>query len=214
MLLTRCPFPSDPFKIIYGRDDFPIFTEEYPNGIPPIIVQYFPDAKAFSCVLEGDTQGVDIVSRGSEMPLRMSNRAFPHPDGGYDFVITTDKKTGMPFTPTPTPDYKKEILQTALIQALWAFENAEIIETEPLIKCTKKVTKLPGKQARTSTVRLVTRRYEMRPPSTPAGPPRYITCERWGVRGHWRTYRSGRRVWIAPYEKGRGSKRKDTVYVT
>lgn len=34
-----------------------------------------------------------------------------------------------------------------------------------------------------------------------------MTCPCWGVIGHWRTYRSGKQVWIAPYRKGR--KRND-----
>ena len=32
---------------------------------------------------------------------------------------------------------------------------------------------------------------------------RTITCPCWGVAGHWRTYKSGRRVWINPYRKGK-----------
>lgn len=30
-----------------------------------------------------------------------------------------------------------------------------------------------------------------------------ITCESWGVMGHWREYKSGKRVWIKPYRKGK-----------
>ena len=30
-----------------------------------------------------------------------------------------------------------------------------------------------------------------------------ITCENWGVAGHWRHYKSGKTVWIKPYRKGR-----------
>ena len=40
-----------------------------------------------------------------------------------------------------------------------------------------------------------------------AGPHKHMTCPCWGVIGHWRTYRSGKQVWIAPYRKGR--KRND-----
>ncbi len=32
---------------------------------------------------------------------------------------------------------------------------------------------------------------------------RVIACPCWGVIGHWRTYKSGRKVWINPYRKGR-----------
>ena len=30
-----------------------------------------------------------------------------------------------------------------------------------------------------------------------------ITCECWGVAGHWRTYKSGKKVFIAAYRKGK-----------
>ena len=32
---------------------------------------------------------------------------------------------------------------------------------------------------------------------------RKMNCPSWGVIGHWRNYKSGRRVWIHPYRKGR-----------
>lgn len=32
---------------------------------------------------------------------------------------------------------------------------------------------------------------------------RKIECPCWGVMGHWRKYKSGKEVWIAPYRKGR-----------
>ena len=32
---------------------------------------------------------------------------------------------------------------------------------------------------------------------------RIITCPCWGVAGHWRTYKTGKRVWISPYRKGK-----------
>jgi len=32
---------------------------------------------------------------------------------------------------------------------------------------------------------------------------RVIACPCWGVIGHWRTYKSGKKVWINPYRKGR-----------
>ena len=32
---------------------------------------------------------------------------------------------------------------------------------------------------------------------------RKIECPCWGVMGHWRTYKNGKRVWIKPYRKGK-----------
>lgn len=41
---------------------------------------------------------------------------------------------------------------------------------------------------------------ELRPARPTAERTRH--CDAWGVRGHWREYKSGRRVYIAPYAKG------------
>lgn len=41
---------------------------------------------------------------------------------------------------------------------------------------------------------------ELRPARPQAERTRH--CDAWGVRGHWREYKSGRRVYIAPYAKG------------
>lgn len=37
--------------------------------------------------------------------------------------------------------------------------------------------------------------------------------ESFGVRGHYRTYRSGKTVWVRPYTKGNAEKRSDKEYV-
>lgn len=36
-----------------------------------------------------------------------------------------------------------------------------------------------------------------------SGVTKVIRCPCWGVMGHWRTYKSGKKVWIAPYRKGK-----------
>ena len=36
-----------------------------------------------------------------------------------------------------------------------------------------------------------------------SAPHRHMTCPCWGVIGHWRNYKSGKRVWIEPYRKGK-----------
>ena len=36
-----------------------------------------------------------------------------------------------------------------------------------------------------------------------SAPHRHMTCPCWGVIGHWRNYKSGKRGWIEPYRKGK-----------
>ena len=38
------------------------------------------------------------------------------------------------------------------------------------------------------------------------GPHKHMTCPCWGVIGHWRTYKTGKKVWIEPYRKGKERK--------
>lgn len=37
--------------------------------------------------------------------------------------------------------------------------------------------------------------------------------ESWGVRGHYRTYKSGKTVWVRPFVKGNAEKRNDKEYL-
>lgn len=39
-----------------------------------------------------------------------------------------------------------------------------------------------------------------------AEPHKHMTCPCWGVIGHWRTCKSGKQIWIAPYKKGKERK--------
>ena len=41
-----------------------------------------------------------------------------------------------------------------------------------------------------------------------------ITCPCWGVVGHWRTYKSGKRVWIKPHKRGRDKDKYSDNYVS
>ena len=38
-----------------------------------------------------------------------------------------------------------------------------------------------------------------------------ITCPCWGVMGHWRTYKTGKEIWIKPYKKGK-ERNKEAAY--
>lgn len=39
---------------------------------------------------------------------------------------------------------------------------------------------------------------------------RVIGCPCWGVIGHWRTYKSGKKVWIKPYRKGKERDKRES----
>lgn len=39
-----------------------------------------------------------------------------------------------------------------------------------------------------------------------------ITLSLWSVSGHWRTYKSGKRIWISPYYKGKDREKQDAEF--
>jgi hypothetical protein len=64
--------------------------------------------------------------------------------------------------------------------------------------------KVSGKRNKVKTVRVIyVDTEELRSYCDQEKVRREITCPAWGVIGHWRNYKSGKRVWIEPYRKGK-----------
>ena len=88
----------------------------------------------------------------------------------------------------------------------YAFLNRPTVFRESIIRTS--VSSSPRKKSRRSqnnslrTVKLLRIDYAVLESMT-TRTTHAISCPCWGVAGHWRNYRSGARVWIKPYRKGR-----------
>ena len=59
------------------------------------------------------------------------------------------------------------------------------------------------KSRKVQTYRTITVNYEELARVEAMHPPREFSCLAWGVIGHWRQYKDGKRVWVNAYVKGK-----------
>ena len=59
------------------------------------------------------------------------------------------------------------------------------------------------KKRKVQTFRTITVNYEELAAVEATRPPREFSCLAWGVIGHWRNYKDGKRVWVNAYTKGK-----------
>jgi nitrogen regulatory protein PII-like uncharacterized protein len=81
---------------------------------------------------------------------------------------------------------------------------------------TKKVRKAPrhnAKKKKSNVVPLKTKQYSFRNTKTTKEGYKYNRHkEVWSVKGHWRHYKDGRKVWIKPHNRGLGEVQEGKVY--
>jgi hypothetical protein len=91
------------------------------------------------------------------------------------------------------------------IIALLAYISGQ--EKERVIVESERVTIKRGKTSYVKKRRIITITNKIFEYTRKSGIREFIRhAESWGVRGHWRQYKSGKRVWVTPYKKGVGEK--------
>lgn len=88
-------------------------------------------------------------------------------------------------------------------------DKKEYVEVKDVVnnKAVKKRGKKSSKKSKTNIVRIKKKVYKINvtKESIQLDRKRYERkVEKWSVRGHWRTLKSGNKVWIKPYVKGQG----------
>ena len=96
---------------------------------------------------------------------------------------------------------------------LFAAYYREEVERTRVVERTVKQRK-SGKQRKGNNRRMLTvRKYTIGSEVLSELPRKYERhTDSWGVRGHYRTYKSGKTVWVRPYTKGNAEKRNDKEY--
>lgn len=94
---------------------------------------------------------------------------------------------------------------------LFAAYYREEVERSKVVSRVAKPGKKSGKK--NNRRMLTVRRYTVDSEMLSELPRKYERhAESWGVRGHYRTYKNGKTVWVRPYVKGEPSKRDDKEY--
>jgi hypothetical protein len=88
-------------------------------------------------------------------------------------------------------------------------KDCVVVEEKAIINNKKKKKKNNGKNAKNNrTVKIKLQQYTVKVNSGVANSEKRkyeITMSKWNVRGHWRTLKDGRKVWVRPYTKGKGN---------
>ena len=77
------------------------------------------------------------------------------------------------------------------------------VRSAPINHPNKKHNNKHQKKRKVQTYRTITANYEELAKFESSRPPREYSCLAWGVIGHWRHYKDGKRVWINAHVKGK-----------
>ena len=123
-----------------------------------------------------------------------------------------EKKVGMAILLTRDNTVAKCVRKFRSLMLFAAYYREEVERTRVVERTVKQ--RKSGKQRKGSNRRMLTvRKYTIGSEALSELPRRYERhTESWGVRGHYRTYKSGKTVWVRPYTKGENSGRSDREY--
>jgi len=177
--------------------------------------------------------GMDVYFSADERTIAcdIGLRYGDHSGGGYEdlgtILIFPDKETdSFHIVPYSLSELNGLVLYDDVsltktvhwLMCLWNGIQYELIHRPEFIKVKHKrlsndeIKKAAGKTARHSQVvkvqRIITIMDDGSKPISISNGHRTITVPVWGVSGHWRMCKSGKRVWISPYLKGK--QRDDT----
>jgi hypothetical protein len=174
-----------------------------------------------------DEVGIDGVVSTSSLVCRMAFKWSKVPDWipviGMVFGVASNRATG-----SREPSVKFEWLREGKVDSdviefvekhmRWALSyylrvqalmlNRPEIFRRTTVSCAPNDNANPHKKRREKArkekaYRVITLNREEREAPPPTGIAHTITCPCWGVIGHWRQYKSGKRVWIRPHKKGK-----------
>lgn len=94
-----------------------------------------------------------------------------------------------------------------------AYYREEVERTRVVSRIEKPGKKRSGSSKRSNRRMLTVRKYTIGSEVLSELPRKYERhTDSWGVRGHYRTYKSGKTVWVRPFVKGNAEKRNDKEY--
>jgi hypothetical protein len=142
---------------------------------------------------------------------------FESGNSDYGLLLKWERDDGLPFIPrfiTQIPNRDKYIELIAVTHAMETFYyntmyfmslKPEEVETDKVR--VQKVKKNKGKSNKKSVTYVTNKIFKvnMKKEYTEEEKREYKRlAEAWTVRGHWRTYKNGKKVWVSGYRKGKG----------
>ena len=162
--------------------------------ITPVVDAYvYINNKGRMCNLVATIARVEMEYEGRKMTSTAQFLTWYHDDPATLYVIGNDRA------------YFQEFLRSVkciyLGVQMLSLERPEVLAAETVREEYSGTVKKKGRYKRVRKARFV-KVIHVTSIAAPRGS-HNITCPCWGVAGHWRNYKSGKRVWIGPYRKGR-----------
>ena len=162
--------------------------------ITPVVDAYvYINNKGRMCNLVATIARVEMEYKGRKMTSTAQFLTWYHDDPATLYVIGNDRA------------YFQEFLRSVkciyLGVQMLSLERPEVLTAETVREEYSGTVKKKGRYKSVRKTRFV-KVIRVTGIAAPRGG-HNITCPCWGVAGHWRNYKSGKRVWIGPYRKGR-----------
>ena len=182
-------------RSVMEETDFLAPTQEgLTRTITPVVDAYiYINNKGRMCNLVATIARVEMEYKGRKMTSTAQFLTWYHDDPATLYVIGNDRA------------YFQEFLRSVkciyLGVQMLSLERPEVLTAETVREEYSGTVKKKGRYTSVRKARFV-KVIRVTGIAAPRGG-HNITCPCWGVAGHWRNYKSGKRVWIGPYRKGR-----------
>ena len=182
-------------RSVMEETDFLEPTQEgLTRTITPVVDAYiYINNKGRMCNLVATIARVEMEYKGRKMTSTAQFLTWYHDDPATLYVIGNDRA------------YFQEFLRSVkciyLGVQMLSLERPEVLTAETVREEYSGTVKKKGRYTSVRKARFV-KVIRVTGIAAPRGG-HNITCPCWGVAGHWRNYKSGKRVWIGPYRKGR-----------
>lgn len=176
-------------------------SEELSRTITPVIdaYVYINNGGAFCNMVITIARTVLVTDDGKMITSTSQFMTYVHEDPMTAWVLSQGQQ------------YFQEFIRTVkciyfAIQML-SLERPEVMAAETVREEYKGTVKKKGRYKAVRKTRFIkVIRVSDDAIRAPLGGHHTMTCPCWGVAGHWRTYKSGKQVWIKPYRKGKERK--------
>lgn len=202
-ILVQEPGVEESTYICYRRtilkdSDIRINSEDgIEKTVTPAIDAYvYANNRGSLCNIVISLAKCDLKRDGHTMPCSAQILSYCHSDPMTAYMLDH---------PDDLQDFMRNVKSIYLAVQMLSLERPEVFVTKSEKITHQETIQKKGRYKKVNKTKLirVTRVSDKVLSAVENHAHRTITCPCWGVAGHWRKYKSGKKVWINPYRKGK-----------
>ena len=165
--------------------------------VTPVIDAYvYANNKGSLCNIVISLGRCELRRDGHMMPCTAQVLSYTHRDPMTEYMLEN---------PEDLRDFMRNVKSIYLAIQMLSLERPEVFVTKTEKVTHQEAIRKKGRYKKVNRTKLVkvTRVSDEELNAIEPHSIRTFTCPCWGVAGHWRTYKSGKKIWINPYRKGK-----------